>query len=196
MTTPTMTLAAFRTVVTKDYLDSIGGADLFSKSLIGKQYSVLGAKRRDANDSDSPLLLEVHNGLRAMTWFLNNFLNNAIEHETSIAMLDHVRNDKVPAKFEVVEFEPSTDRYGAPLYSMQIFDFAKIRKLHPDEFAIITDREASFVDRGIANTVIREDAKNLFMDRYKNGDTVSEEAYDKFRLGTIKIKVTEWLANK
>jgi hypothetical protein len=192
-----LTLATFRSVVTKDYLDSIGGADLFCADLIGKKYKVLGAKLRDKKDPESTLLIEVHNGLRSMTWFLNNFLQNALEHDTEVAMLDHVRQDRIPVQFEVKGFEPSSDRYGAPLYSMRVFDFAKIRKQFPDEFAIITDRESEFTERSIANTTIREHADDLFLNRYLDKDgKLTADASKKFRLGIIKIEVTEWVTEE
>lgn len=188
----TITLKEFRTVATKDYLDKIGGADLFCRAVVGKSYAFQKVNHLNEKEEDSPLLATVHNGVRSMTWFLNNMLQNVIEQESNTSLLDNIRDGKLATKFTVKDFEASTDRFGAPLYSMRVFDFAKIREHFPAEYNILIDRDADYTERMLANTKVRENAEKLFLNRYLKDGKLTEAAADEFRLGVLKVEVTEW----
>lgn len=190
-----ITLAQFRAVVTADYLATIGGADLFTREVVGNVYSLGAPRHSDPTDLKSSIMLEVRCKERTMTWFINNLLKYARESTTGVDFLHMIRGaNKVPHIFTVIDFQAVNSTSGLPRYSRKLVDFSKVRKLYPVVSEVLDDPDSEWQARNTAYETVARNIALCAVDEFVKNGKITDEAESQFRLGRLLIRVDEYMS--
>lgn len=187
-----MNFSQVRQLVTDDFLSSLDSADLFTRDIIGYEYEFICVALRKEEDPESPILAWVKRGTRIMSWFARTYFSSVRVGEDSLSTFA-LEHNKIPSKFKVVDFEPSSDFYGNPFYSRRIVDMVKVREHLHNVYRVWSDSNATSIERGEANNELRANITKVVQDKYLLDGKITDEAENQFRLGRIIVEVTDWL---
>lgn len=195
-------LAAKRALLTVDYLSSLEASELFSKSLVGQEFELIDLyahKTQTTTSGDAVRMVKYERVGKINTWYLTSFMKNckvssveaSVNCPVGISLANLASEHQgIVLRFKVEGFEPASDNDGNPLYSLRVYSESKVRKYLKASFDDFIQRGWSEA-KGEAVRMVRAHS-NLFVDSLcDESGRLTPESENKYRLGTLLIKVIE-----
>lgn len=198
-------MSAKKALITVDFLSSLEASELFSNSLVGKTFELIDLfthKTQKTASGDVVRLVKFQRTGKINQWYLSSFLKNAmvssaelnVDCPTGLTLVQLLQqHDKLPSVFTIESFVASNDSNGNPLYSLRVYSESKVRSLLKGMMDSYLEQGWSDA-KGEAIAKVRANSATLFIDELCDDQgKLTKENEDKYRLGTLKLRVAEFV---